>query len=242
LKHNGGVWSLVYKEFQIDLIRTTELEYNYCINYFSYNDRGNLVGRIAHKFGLKHGHDGLVLPVRSNDHVLGTVLLTLDPFRAEKFLDIDPGNTFYHLEEVFENVSVSKYFNPEIFLLENRNHAARTRDKKRATYNSFLTWCESLPPREYYQYAPKPEYLEMIFKEFPHAKKEFDVLWAKKVLREEAALKFNGALVSEWTGCEGADLGKLMIKLKVELTQEKVVTMTDSEILTYVKEIFMKDN
>lgn len=235
VSHNGGVWSLVHKGFQIDLINTPDDEFDYALNYFRFNDRGNLVGRLAHKLGLKHGHDGLWFPVRSADHTLGEVLLTNDPIEAEKFLDVVSLDSADTLEVVFENVAASKYFNPDIFLLENRNHTARTRDRKRSTYTAFLEWCKNLPEREYYQFEKdKTVYHKKIFKAFPHTKKEFDALWRRKLMVDQAATMFNGDIVKEATLREGTDLGELMKVLKTELTPEVVVHMPDSEIYSTI--------
>lgn len=230
VSHNGGVWSLVFHELQIDLISTTPLEFAVASNYFQYNDFGNLRGRIHHKMGLKFGHDGLWFPVRSANHVIGEILLSTDPAEIDKFGDFTYGelNT---LEEMFERVAKSKYFNPDIFLLDNRNHTARTRDRKRSTYMAFLKWCAEQPVQKYYQFNPdKSEYHRKIFKAFPHAKEEFDELWRQKHLLDAAALLFNGDIVRELTGADGIQLGKLMRELKKELTPEVVVTKTPVEI------------
>jgi len=231
ISNNGGVWSLVYKDFQVDLITIDCGIARYARNYFSWNDRGNLVGRYAHKLGLKHGHDGLWFPVRSADHVLGEVLLTLNHYQAENFLGVDCRASFDTLEDVFKNVSNSKYFNPDIFLLENRNHTARTRDRKRASYTVFLEWCEVYkkenPEREYFKYEGKSSYIEMIFEEFPHARVEYDKLMEKKRLTELYAMKFNGNLVREWTGKDGVVLGEFMKKLKVFMTKESVAELPE---------------
>jgi hypothetical protein len=237
---NGGVWSLVYNGFQVDLIKTTFDEIEYARNYFSWNDRGNLVGRYAHKFGLKHGHDGLWLPVRSADHILGNVLLTLDPREAEEFLAVKFGREFCTLEDMFLNVACSTFFNPDIFLLENRNHTARTRDRKRASYTKFLEWCEVYksenPFRLYYEFSEKSSYLEAIFEAFPHAKVEYDRLMEEKRLLEAAAEKFNGNLVREWTGLDGVELGKAMKELKVFMTKETVTLLPDWAVKSLVTE------
>ena len=51
--HNGDVWSLVFEEIQVDLITSNEEEYAASLDYFAWNDYGNLRGKIIHKFGLK---------------------------------------------------------------------------------------------------------------------------------------------------------------------------------------------
>ena len=72
--------------FQVDLIYTPTPVIDFAVEYYSWNDVGNLIGRIAHKMGLKFGHDGLRMVVRENTNVLGTVPITLDYDAALEFL------------------------------------------------------------------------------------------------------------------------------------------------------------
>ena len=53
---NGDVVSFEVDEFQVDVIKAKPVEYEFAYSYFAYNDLGNLVGRMAKKFGLKYGH------------------------------------------------------------------------------------------------------------------------------------------------------------------------------------------
>lgn len=57
-KRNGGVTSYALKygnfpPFQFDLIKAKEDSFKFHYNYLSYNDLGNLIGRIAAAFGFK---------------------------------------------------------------------------------------------------------------------------------------------------------------------------------------------
>lgn len=61
---NGPVYSFAWRDFQVDLILAPTDEFEMSLNYFAWNDLGNLIGRVAHKMGLKYGHDGLCLPFR----------------------------------------------------------------------------------------------------------------------------------------------------------------------------------
>lgn len=117
--HNGDTWSLIFEELQIDLIVSNAEEYDFHLAYLGLYDRGNFVGKIAHMLGLKFGHNGLWLPIRFNDsHKLKDIRLTLDVTKAEEFLDIKPLVNPRTIEDVFDNVIASKYFNPEVFALD----------------------------------------------------------------------------------------------------------------------------
>lgn len=64
---NGNVLSFDYRSspeqtepgFQVDVFLQEEKSFDFALNYFSFNDLGNLVGRTAHKQGCSFGHDGL---------------------------------------------------------------------------------------------------------------------------------------------------------------------------------------
>jgi hypothetical protein len=236
LLKNGDVWSLVYKQFQIDLIHSPAEEYDYALAYFSWNDFGNLVGRLTHKFGLKHGHDGLKFPVRSADHILGEVILTRDPRVTFNFIDVHPpAEGFDTLEQMFDCVIASKYFSKELFAFENRNHTARVRDRKRTSYNSFLKYIEQRDDLPSYKFErDKSKYVGTIFEAFPHAKDEYDRLWAKKEMLDRVREKFNGDLVRQWTGFDGIDLGRTMKSLKTDLTPEVVDAMSADDVKQFV--------
>lgn len=236
--HNGTTWSVLYKDFQVDLITTNLKEYEFCVNYFCQPaDRCNFVGKIAHMLGLKFGHDGLWLPVRSSDsHKLGDVLLTLDPHKAEEFLDIKPLENATCFQDVFDNIVASKYFNPEVFLLENNNAIARVRDKKRPSYHQFLDLCKTLPEREYFPRSKdKSQYLQLIFNAFPHAHKEYRILFARKEKADKLREIFNGKLVSEWTGLTDKPLGEFMVKFKRFYTDDMLLDIGAEKIETCVK-------
>lgn len=40
--------------------------FNTSLEYLNWNDLGNLIGRIAHKFGLKYGHKGLLYIIKND--------------------------------------------------------------------------------------------------------------------------------------------------------------------------------
>ena len=238
--HNGDVWSLVFEEIQVDLITSNNVEYAASLDYFSWNDYGNLRGKIIHKFGLKYGHNGLTFPVKSENHTLGNVILTQDPTIINSLFDFEFGKEYFTLEEMFESVVKSKYFNPQVFAWEEMNAVARIRDKKRTTYHSFLSYIEPLKEKSgWYEFnKDKMSYYSFIFNHFPNSKLEFNRLWGQKTLIENAAKLFNGNIVKDITGKEGKELGEIMVKLKTILTPAKVVTM-DADSIRKLIESYM---
>jgi hypothetical protein len=234
IQKNGPCASFLYKELQVDLIRSTEREFAACVDYHNYSDYGNLRGKIVHKFGLKFGHDGLTLPVRSENHTLGTIVLSQDPVAVNQLFGFHPGK-FETLEAMFEDVISSYFFSPKVFAWVQMNAAARIRDKKRTTYHAFLKYIEGktfMHEQEFHK--DKSAYLSWIFHNFPEAKPEYDALWARKEMLEAAAEKFNGHLVREWTGLNGIELGNIMTALRVTMTTEYVLNLSQDQIFNEV--------
>lgn len=204
--------------FQVDLIAIGDEAFDYALGYFSFNDLGNLIGRTAHRAGLSHRHDGLWFYVRDGDYKFREICLTRDYDVALRFLGYDPARFhagFETLEDIFEYVAGSTFFNRDIFLLENRNAKSRIRDRKRLTYMAFLRWCEARPDLPAYAYPDdKTEWLPRIGEHFPHFAEEYrKALWD---MANQRAVKerFNGEWVSQLTGLQGKDLGALMKNVK----------------------------
>lgn len=210
--HNGDSVSFALEikkghNFQIDLIFVDPSYYETARFYFSHNDLNNIVGGLAHKLGLKFGWDGLSLPVRSifnNNHCPDVISISKDPLEIYSFLDLNYDEYllgFENLEDIFKFVSRSKYFNKEIFTLENSNNKNRTRNRKRPTYMAFLEWLKTAElPHDDYVFSPKRSYLNMINDFFPNAKVKEKLLdWQIKQMDEvDLKEKWNGDLVMDW--------------------------------------------
>lgn len=235
---NGDVFSFLYKSFQIDLIQVSPESYKYACHYFSWNDLGNLVGRMAKQLGFKHGHDGLYYIQRVGDLVLKNHLLTtnyldiLNILRLDKFKFMKGFDTY---EELFEFVMSSPYYNPEIFKLENLNHINKVRDRKRKTYNMFLQYAQE---REHlFQSKPKlsqEERSEFVFNLFPSIKKEVDRLYEEHETKKAIGSKTNGHLLMTLIPeLSGKELGVFIAYLKEhanKLYSLEVLTMPEEEI------------
>lgn len=214
---NGGCHSLELNGFQIDIITAPADEFRFALAYFSWNDLGNLMGRVAHKMGLKFGHDGLYYALRDGTNHLEEVQIITHPDVAISWLGFNLERWykgFDTLEEIFEFVAANPYFNPDIYLFDNMNAVSRIRDKKRKTYNAFLAWCETYkeqnPDRVYYSFPAKSSWLPKLREEFP----VFDILLTRahqdQAWRDYLKTKFNGRMIQEATGLEGEELGRFI--------------------------------
>lgn len=215
--HNNDCHSMELNGFQIDIIAIHQDLFSFALAYYSWNDLGNLMGRVAHKMGLKFGHDGLYSVLRDGTHHLDEILLTCDPLKAMSWLGFDVPTFlkgFDTLEDIFEFVAKNERFNPDIYLFDNMNAISRIRDKKRKTYTTFLAWCEEYkrknPDREYFKYPPKTTWLAKIRIDFPGFSQMATQSHQFIAWRQYLAKKFNGEIVQAAVGLEGKELGKFM--------------------------------
>jgi hypothetical protein len=224
---NGGVWSFEYKDFQIDLILTSPDEFITSLFYFSYNDLNNLTGRVYHKMGFKFGHRGLSFVLKDGDYLFEEIVISNDPRKIYEFAGYDYNRYlkgFDGLQEIFDFVASSPYFHKDIYLLHNRNHTSRVRDKKRKTYSAFLDWCEEQDEfRNEYQWESMEErggrkeveiFMQRAFEMFPDFKIKYDAAFVQfERIRQFKAL-YNGDIVRELTGLQDQELGKFMKHMK----------------------------
>lgn len=218
--------------FQVDLIKIPVETFDFALRYFSYNDMGNLLGRVAHKFGAKFGHLGLRYVLRdpnNSDHLISELTITQDFSTALSLIGYDPEifedarkkMAFASLEDIFRFVVSSPFVNKGIFLLDNRNHAARTRDSKRKTYKSFLEWLQRQSEDSMPNYAwgatdsqervlQQRDFLNRAFIVSPTFKGEYDSAISMHERHVQTRRYFNGKNIAALTGLSGKDLGEHM--------------------------------
>ena len=155
--HNGSCFSFDYKELQIDFIITSEENWETSIVYLKYGDLGNLMGRISKPlFGLKYGHDGLVFTIvdEDNNQTYGELVVSKIPKDIFEFLGFDWNKFcigFNSMEDMFDYVKSSKYFNAKLFDFDELNHQNRTRNRKREGYCKFIEYVKDFPRNEIYK-------------------------------------------------------------------------------------------
>lgn len=220
---NGNVYSFDHKDLQVDLILTPTSNVETSKVFFSFNDLGNLMGKMYHKFGLKYGYDGLKYVYRlDNDKKLGDITVTKNMRKAFEFLGLSYEKFekgFETMEEVFDYVVASPYFQKETFYFENLNAINKKRNNRRVNYHLFIEYVngtgryagrESLPDKPFVFDKDKSKYFDMINDYFPESNflKEMELLRAKEDRKRLIASKFNGNLVMERYGLTDIMLGK----------------------------------
>ena len=206
---NRDCWSIAYGDFQVDLIFMEEEYFSSTLNYFSFNDIGNLLGRVSRQYGFKLGHRGLNYVLMRKTSLLKDINVTNDYMQALEFIGYDSERYkqgFETLEDMFEFVINNSHFDPDIFLLENRNYVARTRDSQRKNYSAFLKYIKD---KEFplNLIADKEKELERGFDTFKGFKLKHDAVFEKLRIKSIIKKKFNGKIILEITGYKGTDLG-----------------------------------
>lgn len=217
--NNSDVKSFDYKEFQIDFILTSDAKWETSINYFTYNDLGNFIGRISYHMGFRFGHFGLKLVYRHEDGGRKfSKIISKDSRKIYEFLGFNYDRYlkgFDSVEDIFKFVVTSKYFNPRIFDYELLNHENRTRNKKRKNYELFLKYInesDNILPF-HYDYKSNDYYIEKADKFFDIKIVDEINRWKNVVETEKKASGiFNGNIVMEHFPLRGKELGQAMGK------------------------------
>lgn len=238
VKRNGPVTSLAIpvldnKLFQVDLIWTKPHLMEMAGAYFAYNDLGNLLGRIYKWMGFKLGQDGLQYkfynPVKSTQ-LVETITISTNWQKILEFAAYDYNRWargFDELEDVF-NYAVSTFLaSREPFRLDNVNHAARIRDRKRKIYQQFLKWADDPINNvkltcDIDRAIIKQRSLTRAFNQFPEFKARYDQLMVRCAKTNAVETKFNGKLIGELTGLSGRQLGEFIVDFKNSINGDVV--------------------
>lgn len=226
--HNGNAYSFDYKEAQIDLITVEGKDFDSNFHYLAFNDLGNFIGRMAQVMGLKYGQEGLWYNHYTNGNQKDKIIISKDYPKIFKYMDLDYDkwiDGFDSLEEIFEYVKTSRFFNPEIFQMYHLNKINRERNAKRASYTAFLEYIEGDKPNENHALLDvvfhKEHLINIIEEAFPEANITLEV----KRIEYEAAkanyagAKFNGGIIMKEYNLKGKELGDSIKKFKEHVNE-----------------------
>lgn len=220
--HNNMFYSFEYKGVQVDFISMSKENFLSSLNYFAWNDLGNFIGRTARSLNFKYGHEGLMYELRLGDHYKNAILVSNDSKKILEFLgyDYEKWNSGFETKnEIFEFAVNSKYFNVSYFALEDQSHNDRVRNKKRKMYQDMIAY---LANNDLLDSGTGSLSSEERLEHYNRAREVFgdafheEVIEATKEFEKKSKFKeyFNGDIVSEITGLQGKELGKLMQILK----------------------------
>jgi len=228
IHNNGGVYSFDYQNFQVDFIPIKEHKWETAKVYYSYDPLGNIMGKTFHKFGLSYGWDGLFYKFRNfNGRNSQNILLTND---AKKIFDFGGYNYdrylqgFETLEDILKFAIDCKYFDTEIFQMDNLKSIDKKRNRKRGSYHVFLKYLKDNNINTRYEFQKEKDlYLPMIETAFPEGMlmEKLGELQRKDKQDKILSQKFNGDIVMSWLpDLKGKELGQAIGKFKTDLGDE----------------------
>jgi hypothetical protein len=217
----GRVFSMVFDGLQTDLFAVPAQLVESTCNYMSFNDLGNLLGRICRRFNLKYGEEGLSYTYRrvGNDHYRADLPITQDFQRICAFLHLDHGaweTGFATLNDVYDWVIASPYFSVAPYL-DDLDGTMERRIGKRPGISSFIDFLRARGIDARPAFADRMSYLPQIIAAFPEAglAERIAVERAKEERAGQFAAKFSGKLVMRLRPeLEGKALAQFIIAFK----------------------------
>lgn len=222
IHNNGGVYSFDYQNFQVDFIPIREHKWETAKVYYSYDPLGNIMGKTFHKFGLSYGWDGLFYKFRNfNGSNSQNILLTNDARRIFDFGGYDYERYlqgFETLEDILKFAIDCKYFDTEIFQMDNLKSIDKKRNRKRGSYHVFLKYLKDNNINVRYDFLRDKElYLPKIELSFPEVGllEKLEELQRIDTQNKILSQKFNGDIVMSWLpDLKGKELGQAISMFK----------------------------
>jgi len=237
---NGGVYSFDYQKFQIDLIPIKEESWIMAQTYGFFDPLPNIMGKTFHKFGLSYGWEGLFYKFR-NFHGTNSqdILLTNDARKIFDFGGYDYDKYlqgFETLEDILKFTINSKYFDTQIFQMNNLKSIDKKRNRKRGSYHIFLKYLiDNNINIEHNFHKDKDLYFSMIDEAFPEVKFLEKLKELKKIDIQNKIIsqKFNGDIVMSWLpNLQGRELGVAITKFRTALGDDYKEFILNSEYKT----------
>ncbi len=218
-KSVSNLFSTAYQNFQVDFFNVPAIHLESTYNYLSFNDLGNLIGRICKKFNLKYGEQGLLYVYRREDGNYHKDLpITTDFRRICAFLGLKYEvweSGFDKLEDIFQWAIESPYFSVVPYL---EAKSIEKRAKNRPTIARFLDYLESHNITKTCHFeGDKQSYLPHILSFFAESDLAYQI--AKEQAQEARAsalqTKFNGQyLMTLLPALNGRALGAFIVDFK----------------------------
>jgi hypothetical protein len=243
----GRVFSMAYDGLQTDLFAVPAMYVDSTYNFMSFNDLGNLLGRMCRRFNLKYGEEGLAYVFRRGRDGSYTVDLpvTRDFARVCAFLGLDHAvwvAGFPTLVSLYDWVITSPYFSVAPYLDAPTGPIAK-RSRDRPTIARFVDYLRTRGISARPSFEEREDYIDLIATAFPDARlREQLARQHDRTARARAiAAKFDGELVRRLRPeLEGAALGAFIVAFKRSIPgdfDEFVLAASPDEIERRIREL-----
>lgn len=217
---NSNVYSFDVEELQIDLQLVPKELWETSVIYYSYNDLHSFIGKIARRFGLKWGWDGLKwsgFTLKNKN----SVLLTKSYKVALEFLGFDYkryDEGFNTREDIYDYIINSKYYEPSVFYFQNMNSNDKNRDKKRTNYLEFLEYIKVNKPKinnNHNFFSNKDFYLGHINTYFTYFYEQYKNIIEKENLNEKIKNIFNGNKIMDFYKSKNDEISGIKLGIAI---------------------------
>ena len=228
-KSLGSVFSTVYQNFQVDFFYREHRYFDSTYNYLSFNDVGNILGKIFKRFNLKYGEQGLQYVFRRADnHFQKDLEVSQDFERIFAFLQLDYANWlrgFDTLDELFRWATASPYFS--IHPYQEQDTTTSQRVKERTTMRRFVEWLEEQRISQKFEFAADRDfYLPMIAAFFPEGNllEKIELERRREVYVLQLREKYSGQVIMRlFPDLQGKALGDFMRSFEAQWVDHEAV-------------------
>jgi hypothetical protein len=232
---SGQLFSTVLEDFQVDFFLRSRADFETTYHYLSFNDIGNLIGKIFKRFNLKYGEVGLEYVFRrAEGSYKKDILISKDFQQIYAFLGLDYEKWvagFESREDMFEWVMASPYFSVTPYYKKDAKLQKRERERK--TMQRFYEYLEEKNVQKTYEYAEnKEDYLPKIAAHFPDSNliKQVEEERAKEARANVIKAKYNGRIVMElFPELKGKALGQFMQSFGESLGEDSEQWLYDAQ-------------
>jgi hypothetical protein len=214
----GGTFHTLYEGLQVDYFSVDISKLQTISNYMDYGV-GNFIGKIARKFNLKYGMDGLSYVYRSSDNYYkNELLISTDLEKIFKLFDLDYTKWkqgFIDKKDAFDWIISSKFFSTYTYY--NQKPSTKKREKNRQEFKDFISYLRNNNIDKDITFASE----EAIFDTIKEIFLNVDIisfinenaLKYKNILRIKE--KFNANVINElYPNLKGKELGNFIFKFK----------------------------
>ena len=242
---NTPVISFEYNNFQIDFILVEKEYLDTSRLYLSYDPFGNIMGKITFDLHLTYGMHGLYYQYRNYSGI--------DPFNISISTDTEKIHTFFGLdyqlfnnvgfntlEEIFDYIHSSRFYDNRILRPENMRGRDRRRNKKRTTFHQFKEYSFKKQKTSQYYGIAKEESFKLIIDFFPECnlKEKINEQDQKIIIRNNLKEKLNGFVVMDCIpNINPKNIDFLISKFKNLFSNEAILNMSNEEIKNKIIEL-----
>lgn len=238
-------YSFENSDFQIDLIFIKPEDFDFAKEYYSYNDLGIFIGRIADSFGIKYGSAGVyyTLGKIQNNHNFfqnkDKIMITKDYTEALELLGFDPvryKKGFATMQEIYDFTTDSKYFTKASYQRESQNNANFHRNKTRKNFIEFQNMLKdkfedkNLPFDHYREIG-----IDLVNAKFPDFKDRYNAYVADCNTNMLFSERFNGKRILKVANITDLEISSVLAQFKaLPNFKETILSLEDSEIDDFI--------